>query len=189
MQSEWIWGITQSSYLRWRKAKTVRQDSKSADWCSWGLNQAKKQSWWNHLGFWLLFFWNSVIKVLVQEKLLHFPTMLSIIYVHECIKWHADQCMDVTMYLELRIITLLILETEEGQEICYLLFFNEFTFDNYVYSLIWPPRRITKTRVGENKNGFLHFLHSVLRCFKIERIWSFLLLAVDTDFWGSLWHW
>lgn len=65
------------------KRNTVRQDSKTTDWWSWGLNQAKKQSWQSFFGFWLIFFWNSAIKVLAQENLLHFSIILTLVYGHD----------------------------------------------------------------------------------------------------------
>lgn len=142
MQSAWIWGIR---VLRWRRAKTARQDSETTDWCSSSLNQAKQQSQRSLLGVWPLFYMNSA-----------FP-----IYVHECINWHMDQCMGVIMCLEFRIITLLILDdwgrTEKKCAICFFFFLHEIIFDNYLYSLIGRPRSITRARLGEDENGFLHF--------------------------------
>lgn len=49
------------------------------------------------------------------------------------------------------------LKRDRKSAMCCLFFFYEITFDNYVYSLIGPPRSITKTRLGEDENGFLYF--------------------------------
>lgn len=50
-----------------------------------------------------------------------------------------------------------VADTRWLRRVCLHLFPYEITFNNFVYSLIAPPRTITKTRLGENENGFLHF--------------------------------
>lgn len=194
MQSAWIWSVTQSSCFRRRRAKTARQDRETADWCSWGLHQAKKQSWLSFSGFWVLFFWNSATKVLVQENLLHFPIVLSLIYVHDRLKWHTGPYTSVMMYLEFRIIPLLTPDDCGGTEnllFAFFFFFNKITFHSYFYSLIGPPRSITKTRLGEDENGFLDFtlFRFILNAARLQVPGGLHCQQWTEMIWGSLWHW